>query len=729
MKSIKTKLLISHLAIFLLVILMGFFITHQVREQMLESARNRMNMVAAHMAKMVVYETEQVKKLILRMADGREVEDYSENFRRLALARYLSKFKNAFTSVSYVTADGFEEVRVVKGKLVESSIDFSNNPYFTRAKEQPNRFFVDFQSRYLAGNSPTITFYYGLKRYFGDEFVGMIVATYPLSSFTPVLRMMELGEEAIMCLINANGLVLASNNSKYVNTWIFDQETFEGFDTFREYGKRNFEIGDLHRRKSFFSYEQIEGENLFIVAAFPYENFIKGPNKLRNYYFLTLLLSTIIGIAIAFKLSNLLTSPLLALNRAAMAISRGEPQKIKGIASEDEIGQLVVSFNRMVENLETTTISKNYLYSIIHSIQDSIMVVAPDDSVVTVNVATSKMTGYELSDILNNPVGDLLGPVPEDFDCWFEYLNVHSFSKPAEREYLRKDRTSIPVLFTLAKLHDEKDNVTGIICVAHDISERKMAERKLLQYAEKLKESNTELEEFAYVASHDLQEPLRKVLGFGERLKMKYGDQLGDVGRDYLERMENASIRMQSLIRELLTYSRVKTQARPFEPIDLNEIVAGVISDLETRIEETGTSIQIGSLPTIEADPLQMRQLLQNIIGNAMKFVDVEKNPQIDITARIFENDPRADGGRMCEILIRDNGIGFDTKYADRIFGVFQRLHGRGEYEGSGVGLAICKKIVKRHSGDIIAESTLGDGAVFKIQLPVHQKKQIDEEI
>jgi signal transduction histidine kinase len=242
--------------------------------------------------------------------------------------------------------------------------------------------------------------------------------------------------------------------------------------------------------------------------------------------------------------------------------------------------------------------------------------------------------------------------------------------------------------------------------------------RGLNQMVLRLERSNRELQDFASVASHDLQEPLRKVQAFGDRLKTGYGEALDDRGRDYLDRMLNAAKRMQVLIQDLLQFARVTSQARPFSPVDLSRVAKEVLSDLEVRIGETNALVEVGDLPVIDADPMQIRQLLQNLIGNALKFHQEGKPPAVRVYAENRKGRDEADG--MLRLVVKDEGIGFDEKYLDRIFTVFQRLHGRAEYEGTGVGLAICRKIAQRHGGDITAQSAPGHGASFLVALPVH---------
>ncbi|GHO98248.1 hypothetical protein KSF_082960 [Reticulibacter mediterranei] len=233
-----------------------------------------------------------------------------------------------------------------------------------------------------------------------------------------------------------------------------------------------------------------------------------------------------------------------------------------------------------------------------------------------------------------------------------------------------------------------------------------------------LQRSNQELQDFAYVASHDLQEPLRKIQAFGNLLEEEYGEQLGE-GKSYLDRMRNSAGRMRVLIEDLLTFSRVTTKAQPFAPVDLNVIVRDVIDDLSSRLQMTQGDIEIvGDLPTIEADPRQMYQMLQNLLNNALKFHQPGQPPHVRMHTELQEP---PDTPKQYVLFIEDNGIGFDEKYLDRIFTVFQRLHGRGSYEGTGIGLAVVRKIVERHGGTITASSTPGKGSTFIVTLPACQ--------
>jgi light-regulated signal transduction histidine kinase (bacteriophytochrome) len=216
-----------------------------------------------------------------------------------------------------------------------------------------------------------------------------------------------------------------------------------------------------------------------------------------------------------------------------------------------------------------------------------------------------------------------------------------------------------------------------------------------------------------------LQEPLRKIQAFGERLQVKHGNTLNEEAQDYIDRMRSSAGRMQILINDLLSYSRVTTKGRPFVSVPLNQVVAQAISDLDQRIQDTRGNIEVGPLPIIKADPVQMQQLFQNLIGNALKFHKPDSLPMVKIYKL-----PSKRGSSWVSIYVEDNGIGFDEKYLDRIFTPFQRLHNRSEYEGSGIGLAICRKIVDRHNGLLTAKSKPGEGSTFIIDLLIEQTVQ-----
>jgi PAS domain S-box-containing protein len=322
--------------------------------------------------------------------------------------------------------------------------------------------------------------------------------------------------------------------------------------------------------------------------------------------------------------------------------------------------------------------------------------------ITNVNLTDLKMLGYTAE--------EMIGQFMWNFNIEGEISRKQILAKLAgtlppgrnlERTYRRKDGTTFPVLIEDRLIVDEKGRIKGIRCTIQDITERKRAEEALAR-------SNKELEQMAYVASHDLQEPLRMVTSYVQLLARRYKGKLDGEADEFIGFAVDGATRMQQLINDLLTYSRVGTKGREFEPIDCEIILGQAFENLQIAIEEKKAIVTHDPLPTILADNVQLGQLFQNLIGNAIKFQGPEP-PHVHVSASRNEN------GWI--FSVRDNGIGIAPEYAERIFVIFQRLHTREKYPGTGIGLAVCKKIVERHGGRIWVESQPGKGATFYFTL------------
>ena len=331
-----------------------------------------------------------------------------------------------------------------------------------------------------------------------------------------------------------------------------------------------------------------------------------------------------------------------------------------------------------------------------------------------VNPVFCQITGYSAEELCSREFTDF----------------IHPDDHGATRDRSARMKAGVPVPHQFENRYISREGVVrwiswtsvpgddGLVYgVGHDITERRRAEKTLRQTLVDLNNRNRELQDFAFIASHDLQEPLRKIRAFSDRLQQRHAASLAPEARDYLDRTGQAAARMQTLIDDLLAYSRVVARGKAFGMVDLDQVLSGVIDDLEARLESSGGRIDRRPLPTVEGDPTQLRQLLQNLLSNALKFRSPDRAPVVSIDAV----PATLDGAPAWELRIQDNGIGFEAKYDEKIFGPFQRLHGRHEYEGTGIGLAIVRRITERHRGRIRADGRLGEGATFTVLLPAKQ--------
>jgi PAS domain S-box-containing protein len=322
-----------------------------------------------------------------------------------------------------------------------------------------------------------------------------------------------------------------------------------------------------------------------------------------------------------------------------------------------------------------------------------------------------EMLGYTREEMIGRPIWKL--NVDEDTvreQVMAKLTGAQPPGKQLERIYRRKDGTTFPVLVEDRLILNEKGCIKGIRCTVQDITERKRMEQALKKKTEELARSNEDLEQFAYVASHDLQEPLRMVTSYVQLLSKRYKAKLDADANEFIDFAVDGAVRMRKLINDLLTYSRVGTQGKELSPTDSEAVLAQSVNDLSVVIEEYGALVTHDPLPTVMADGPQLEQLFQNLIGNAIKFRSSEP-PRVHVSA--------SRNGKGWVFSVRDNGIGIAPEYSDRIFIIFQRLHSRQEYPGTGIGLAICKKIVERHGGHIWVESDVGKGATFCFTIPV----------
>lgn len=362
-----------------------------------------------------------------------------------------------------------------------------------------------------------------------------------------------------------------------------------------------------------------------------------------------------------------------------------------------------------------TPVAERLLLDIIDTVREPLLVLDPEFRVTHANRAFSRTFRVDPDTTIGQvlfELGDGQWDIPPLRELLRDKLSVEPHLDDFEVDHAFPG-IGRKIMLLNARLASHGIDTPRVILLAfEDVTERRFTDWRLEEHRRELERSNAALDEFASVASHDLQEPLRKIMSFGERLSTALGTSLTGDALHSLERMLNAAARMRTLVQDVLAYSQVTTRVQPFVATDLAWVAREVVMDLETVVHESSARIEVGHLPVIEADALQMRQLLQNLLGNAIKYRRTDAAPVVRLTS---VNGPKG----HCTLVVTDNGIGFNPEYAEKIFQMFERLHGRTKYDGSGIGLAICRKIVERHGGTIIGTSSPGQGATFTVTLPV----------
>jgi PAS domain S-box-containing protein len=369
---------------------------------------------------------------------------------------------------------------------------------------------------------------------------------------------------------------------------------------------------------------------------------------------------------------------------------------------------------RVRERTSELTAQKEILEKIVNNIPVMLVFYSSAGQVKVLNPEAERLIGLSLEEMQQIDVMKYCYPDPKYRQEIWDYMKA---AAPGWKDVTMHVRGGQVLESSWANVRLTDGSYIGI---GIDVTDRKRVEEEIKKYVAQLEWMNQELQEFAFVSSHDLQEPLRKIQAFGNLLEYELKDTLTDSSRDYLSRMVSTATRMQQLIKALLAYSRVSIQASPFERVDLKEIAEKVIKDLYVQLDERKPVVEIGDLPSIDADAIQISLLLQNLIANAIRYSKSDQVPKVRISGHEIKR-KGSNKMRWLELLVEDNGIGFDMQYLDRIFRPFERLHGRGEYEGTGMGLAICRKIAERHGGKITAQSELGKGATFILTLPMRQ--------
>jgi len=376
---------------------------------------------------------------------------------------------------------------------------------------------------------------------------------------------------------------------------------------------------------------------------------------------------------------------------------------------------------------EVLRASEERYHRMVEDVQDyAIILLSKEGIILNWNKGAENIKGYKAGEIVGKSFSifytdaDKSNHIPEKLLA----LAANKGKATDENWRVRKDGSRFWGSVIITALRDDKRNIVGFVKVTRDLTERKNAEDSLKQKNVDLEKMNKELQSFAYISSHDLQEPLRKIQTFAARLTTTEFKNLTEGGKDMFQRMQSSAMRMQRLIDDLLSYSRTNTSDRILEKTDLNKIVEEVKADLKDELKQKNATVETSGLCEVSIIPFQFRQLLHNLFVNSIKFSTPERPLQIKIKCDVdkgsaFKNDKLSQEKIYCHISFSDNGIGFEQQYSDKIFELFQRLHGRSAYDGTGIGLAIVKKIVDNHDGVITATSEINKGAAFDIYIPV----------
>jgi len=665
------------------------------------------------------------------------------------LIEYRNKYKT-YVSLSFFDLN---RIRIADTSGMEIGKQRSLTSYWQDALDDKLRLNIAMSESL---KTPVIYFSSLVKDNNGEAF-GLVIARMPISKLHDMIGPALAGlthddqqkpedpEGLKIDLIDADGLLLYSNYNRkgILKDNLLEHKEFkailaaddEAIITIRDplEDDRNLCVY-AHER----GHLDFPGSGWALIVRLPVEAAFAPVIQLRNAMAAISIAIVVIVITASLIFSRTISKPITKLRDAAAKIGKGRLDTRIESTSKDEIGQLAVSFNAMVGDLSKTTTSMEKLNAanqqleseiaerkqaqekattIIQTAHEGFWINNLKGQFIDVNDSYCKMIGYTRAELLTMSIADI--EAVEKPEETAEHLKkiVEQGHDQFETRHRRKDGKIIDIDVSV-KYFDEEGG--QMVVFLRDVTERKRAEgamkrlnHELEKVVEKLGRANSELKDFVYIASHDLREPMRKISSFGELLSASLKDKLGDDEKENLGFMVDGAKRMQQMIDALLVYSRVTTRGADFEPVDLNKVVEELCAvELAVKIEEIGAKIMTPErLHNVNCDPAQIRQLMQNLIANGLKYQKEGVVPEITIRSSVVDND-------IIQVEVADNGIGIKQEQFKDVFVMFKRLHSRQEYEGAGIGLAVCKKIVERHGGDIGVSSTYGQGATFWFTLP-----------
>lgn len=518
-RSIKTKILASLLCVVsLLALTFGVSSYLLLKKELSSEHKNNMEFIAHRMTVEIHNYFENKTAIMERIASSSEVEEYAIKFREAPLANYLSKFKNEFSVLSYINEKGREEVKVVKGVMSDSLHDVSKNTYFSTIMKIPNKVVTTSAEFSPEMEVPVVNMGIARRNYFGDKFMGIIMGSIPVSQITTDISGVKIGRTGFVSLINKEGFILAHpQQEKILNRITGKWKEGEDLVANATALKTGFTRATIMGIDAFVAYAPAKDIGLSVLVILPYEEFMSEPNKLRNAFLIIFI--AVLGLTgtLSFFFADTITGPLKQLSTVTAALARGDLSQRVVIKSSGEIGDLIASFNKMAEDLQKTTVSRDYVDSIIKNMSDSLIVVELDGTIRMVNKATLTLLGYTEDELLGHSVETVFAEGKrEDWQdellfkrLGFDYLISRGIVSNIERKYVAKNGRQIPVIFSGAVMHDSEGRIQGIICVALDITERKETEESLNNTLYELAKKSTELE-CAYLKIEADRDSLRK---------------------------------------------------------------------------------------------------------------------------------------------------------------------------------------------------------------------------
>ncbi len=445
------------------------------------------------------------------------------------------------------------------------------------------------------------------------------------------------------------------------------------------------------------------------------DEFLKEINRIKNLIIFVCLIAIVLGSAMAYLFTSAMTTTFSKLVNKMNVVAKGNldvnMEDVEAVDNKNEIGQLANAFKQMTNNLKQTTVSKDYVDNIFANMNDALLVIDKTEKIKTINDAVCDLLGYDKSEMLKYPIDDFFpsGTEAESLKSIISRIFQGEIVANHEIELKNKEGASIAVSFNGAPFKNSEGEITSVILAVRDIRELKKARQKLEEKIVEVQRSNKELDDFTYVVSHDLKEPLRGIEAFSAFLSDKYNDKLNKEGNRYVEVIQKSAQKMQTLIKDLLELSRISRRKKPYEDVDLNMLLADIREDLTLRLKERNVNLKILDLPTIKYERIRITQLFTNLITNAIKYNDKEE-PVVEVGCE-YSTDKES------KCYVRDNGKGIAKESQKKVFDLFQRLEGETQ-KGSGAGLTICKKIVEAHGGTVWVESELGKGSTFYFTIP-----------